>query len=491
MARYDADLLVIGGGAAGLTVAAGAARLAAKVVLVEREPQLGGDCLHYGCVPSKALLATAHTRQRMLQAEAYGLPPVEVPPVSFPAVAARIRQVQAVIQQHDSVERFTGLGADVRFGDARFCDPHTVEVDGKRISAARIVIATGSSAAIPPVEGLAGLGATAGQGVPYLTNRDIFSLAELPDALVILGGGPVAVEMAQAFARLGSRVTLIQRGAEILSRDDPDMAQVVRQSLERDGVRVLCGMGVRAVKRTPSGGVLVGITDGAGVARMIEGDKLLVVLGRAPNVAGLGLDAAGVTHSPKGIAVDARMRTSQPHIYAAGDVTGAYQFTHAAGHEGSTVVANAVLRLPRKASYRWMPWCTYTEPELAGMGLNERAAHEQGVDVTVHTEAFAHNDRALAESSPEGRIKLVLARDSSKVLGVQIVGPHAGDLLNTWVVALNGGVKLTTLAGAVMPYPTLGEISRRAAGSIVSEPLFSDNVRSVLCTLFRYRGKGC
>lgn len=478
---HDVDLLVLGGGAAGLTVAAGAARLGARVLLADRGPTLGGDCLHHGCVPSKTLIATARARHVMGRAAHFGLPAVEMPPVDFARVAGRIASVQAVIQKHDSVERFSDLGVEVRFGDATFVDEHTVALDGRRVTAARIVIATGSTPQVPALPGLA--------TVPYLTNRDLFRLEKLPASLLILGGGPIAVEMAQAFARLGSSVVLVQRGASILSREDADMAAIVHAALEADGVRILTGATVAEVR--PSGaGVALHLLVGEDRVQ-VEGEHLLLALGRAPGIKGLDLDSAGVVHDAGGVGVDARMRTSQRHIYAAGDVTGAWQFTHAAGYEGSIVVANAVLRLPRKADYARMPWCTFTDPEIASVGLNERRAAESGIEVDVHTEDFSGNDRALAEGCAEGRLKLLLARGGQRVLGVQIVGPHAGELLNGWCMALGGRVGLTTLAGSVMPYPTLGEISRRVAGNVVSAALFSDKVRNVLCTLFRYRGKGC
>lgn len=496
--RHDVDLLVIGGGAAGLTAAAGAARFGARVVLAERAPALGGDCLHHGCVPSKTLLATARARHVMRRAAFFGLPAPELEPVDFAAVARRIREVQAVIQRHDSPQRFTGLGVDVRFGPARFCDAHTVDIDGRRVSAARILVATGSSPQVPPLPGL--------DTVPFLTNRELFSLDALPASLLVLGGGPMACEMAQAFARLGSQVTMVLRGPRILPRDDADMAGVVHAALAADGVRVLAGATVRMLRPASAGssgddesnaGVEVELDVPQGKERGPEGrgplvvraDRLLAALGRTPQTVGLDLPAAGVTTGKHGgITVDRRMRTTQPHIFAAGDVTGDWQFTHAAGHEAGVVVANAVLRLPRRADHARMPWCTFTDPELASVGCNERMAAERGLSVDVHVESFAANDRALAEGTPEGRLKLVLRKGSNRVLGVQAVGPHAGEVLNEWVAVLGGGVRLSALAGAVHPYPTLGEISARAAGTVVSRVLFSAGARRLLRLLFGYRG---
>ena len=491
--RHDADLLVIGGGAAGLTAAAGAARFGARVVLAEREPALGGDCLHHGCVPSKTLLATARARHVMRRAAYFGLPAPELAPVDFAAVARRIREVQAVIQRHDSPQRFTGLGVDVRFGPARFCDPHSVDIGGLRVSAARILEATGSSPQLPPLPGL--------DSVPFLTNRELFSLDALPASLLVLGGGPMACEMAQAFARLGSQVTMVLRGPRILPRDDADMAGVVHAALAADGVRVLTGATVkmlRAASAGPGGNDAAGtcveaeleLPQGEGRGPLVvRADRLLAALGRTPEITGLDLAAAGVTTAKHGgISVDQRMRTSQPNIFAAGDVTGDWQFTHAAGHEAGVVVANAVLRLPRRADHARMPWCTFTDPELASVGCNERMAAERGLPVDVHVEPFAANDRALTEGTPEGRLKLVLRKGSNKVLGVQAVGPHAGEVLNEWVAVLGGGVRLPALAGAVHPYPTLGEISARAAGNVVSRVLFSAGARRLLRLLFGYRG---
>lgn len=485
--RHDADLLVIGGGAAGLTAAAGAARLGARVVLAEREPALGGDCLHHGCVPSKTLLATARARHAMRRAAFFGLPAPELEPVDFAAVARRIREVQSVIQRHDSPERFASLGVDVRFGPARFCDEHAVDIGGRRVSAARILVATGSAPQLPPLPGL--------DSVPFLTNRELFSQDALPASLLVLGGGPMACEMAQAFARLGTRVTMVLRGPRILPRDDADMAGVVHAALAADGVRVLAGATVKMLRqwRDADGeGVEADLEAPLGEGRgplTVRAHRLLAALGRTPETAGLDLAAAGVvTGRHGGIVVDGRMRTSQGHIFAAGDVTGDWQFTHAAGHEAGVVVANAVLRLPRKADYTRMPWCTFTDPELASVGCNERMAAERGLPVDVHVEPFSANDRALAEGAPEGRLKLVLRKGGGKVLGVQAVGPHAGEVLNEWVAVLGGGVRLSALAGAVHPYPTLGEISARAAGNVASRVLFSGGVRRVLRLLFGYRG---
>ncbi|MEW6594630.1 MAG: FAD-dependent oxidoreductase [Thermodesulfobacteriota bacterium] len=481
MARFDFDLGVIGGGAAGLTVTAGAAQLGARTLLIEKEPTLGGDCLHYGCVPSKTLIRTAAVYHAMRHASRYGLPEVALPPVDFRAVAARIRSVIDTIQQHDSVERFCSLGAQVVFGPAEFTDPHTVAVGGKRHTAAKWVIATGSSPLVPPVAGLA--------ATPFLTNREIFSLDQLPPSLIVLGAGPIAIEMAQAFARLGSKVEVIQRSGQILSREDKDLAGLAMSSLMAEGITFHLNARVLRVRDLGSERE-VQIQDGEGREQALRAAALLLALGRSANVTGLGLERLGVALDAKGVAVDKRLRTSQKHIFAAGDVLGSHQFTHAAGYEGSVVITNAVFHLPRKADYTWLPWCTYTEPELASIGMNEKRAQAAGIDYTVWTEDFAANDRSLAEGEKTGRIKLLLD-PKGKPLGVQIFGLHAGELLAEWVATLNGRVKLATLAAAIHPYPTLGEINKRVAGKMLGQKLFSPKARKALALLFRYQGAAC
>jgi pyruvate/2-oxoglutarate dehydrogenase complex dihydrolipoamide dehydrogenase (E3) component len=481
MPTHEFDIGVIGGGAAGLTVAAGAAQLGARTLLVEKEPTLGGDCLHFGCVPSKTLIRTAQVRHLMRRGDAFGLPQPELPPVDFDRVADRIRTVIARIQRHDSVERFCRLGARVVFGSAQFEDDHTVRVDGKPYTARNWVIATGSSPLIPPVQGL--------DQTPYLTNREIFALDRLPGSLIILGGGPIGIEMAQAFSRLGSQVQVVDMAAQILGREDRDMAENVMAVLAAEGVQFYLGAAVVAV-RDLGHTRQVKIRRKDGGERKLNGDAILVAAGRRANVDGLGLDAAGVVFDRRGVEVDARLRTRRKHIYAAGDVVGGYQFTHAAGYEGGIVVSNAVFRLPRKADYTFMPWCTYTDPELASIGMNEKAALTAGIDYSVWTESFAANDRSLAEGETEGKIKMLLD-GREKPIGVQIFGPHAGELLNAWVTFFNGRVKLSSLASAVSPYPTLGEINKRVAGSFFAPKIFSDRVKKGLKFFFNLKGRAC
>ncbi len=481
MATYDYDIGIIGGGAAGLTVASGAAQLGAKTLLVEREKHLGGDCLHFGCVPSKTLIRTAQVYHTMKTSEDFGLPRGEVPPVDFTKVKERIQSVIATIQNHDSEERFCSLGARVVFGQPTFSDEHSIRLNGKTLSAKNWVIATGSSPNIPPIEGL--------DKKPHITNKEIFSLDRLPESMVILGAGPIAIEMAQAFCRLGTKVSVVQRSGQILSKEDPDMADEMMQILAGEGIDFHLNVSVLDVKDLGNERE-VRLKDKEGKATSLKGEQLLVAMGRDPNLEGLHLEGIGVESERKGIRVDERMRTTQKHIYAAGDVTGAFQFTHAAGYEGGIVVSNAIFRLPRKADYTFLPWCTYADPELASIGMNEKRARQAGIEYSVFTEAFRDNDRSLAEGEGVGKIKMLLDKDE-KPIGVQIIGPQAGELLSEWVAVLNGKVKLSTLASAVHPYPTLGEINKRVAGAYFSPKIFSDTIRKGLKFFFHLKGRAC
>ncbi|MCL7489520.1 MAG: FAD-dependent oxidoreductase [Desulfobulbaceae bacterium] len=481
MADYDYDIGIIGGGAAGLTVASGAAQLGAKTLLIEKEEALGGDCLHYGCVPSKTLIKTAHVYHLMKNGPQFGLPAMSPPGVDFREVSSRIRSVISVIQKHDSVERFCKLGAKVEFGDPRFIDEHAVSLGGKSISARTWVIATGSSAAVPPVEGL--------DTTPYLTNRDIFYLDKLPGSMIVLGAGPIAAEMAQAFSRLGTRVTVIQRSGQILSKEDKDMADIVQQELEKEGVVFQMNASVVRVNN-PGPEREVVIKDAAGETRTLRAETLLVALGRSPNVEGLGLEEINIPFDHKGIKVNDRLRTSHKHIYAAGDVNGGYQFTHVAGYEGGVVLSNAVFHLPKKTNYTYVPWCTYTHPELASIGLNEKRAREAGIDYSLFSEQFNTNDRALAEGASVGRIKMLLDK-KEKPLGIQILGPQAGNLLSEWVAIMNGGVGLSKIASAIHPYPTLGEINKKVVGSVYAPKIFSSTIKKGLKFFFSLKGRAC
>jgi pyruvate/2-oxoglutarate dehydrogenase complex dihydrolipoamide dehydrogenase (E3) component len=481
MATYDYDIGIIGGGAAGLTVGSGAAQLGAKTLLVEKQEKLGGDCLHFGCVPSKTLIRTAQAYYAMKNSQAFGLPPVDVPPADFVKVKERIQSVIETIQKHDSEERFCSLGAKVKFGKPAFIDEHSIELNGESFSAKTWVVATGSSPDVPPIEGL--------DKTPYMTNKEIFFLDRLPASMIVLGAGPIATEMAQAFCRLGTKVSVVQRSGQILSKEDKDMADEVMQVLASEGVDFHLNTLVLGVKDLGHGKE-VHIKNKEGKTAFLKAEQIFVAMGRDPNIHSLNLEGIGVELDRKGMQVDERMRSTQKHIYAAGDVTGAFQFTHAAGYEGGIVVSNAIFHLPRKVDYTFFPWCTYTDPELASIGMNEKRAEEAGIEYTVFTEAFRDNDRSLAEGERIGKIKMLLGGDE-KPIGVQILGPRAGELLSEWVAVLNGKVKLSTLASAVHPYPTLGEINKRVAGAYLSPKIFSDNVKKGLKFFFHLKGRAC
>jgi pyruvate/2-oxoglutarate dehydrogenase complex dihydrolipoamide dehydrogenase (E3) component len=483
MAKYDYDIGIIGGGAAGLTVAAGAAQFGAKTILIEKSGRLGGDCLHYGCVPSKTLIRTASVWAHTRRSSEFGLPGLSLPPVHLGKVMDRVRSVIDTIQRHDSPDRFCTLGAAVRFGKPTFTDDHEVDVEGNRISAKSWIIATGSGPALPPVEGLA--------GIPYWTNETVFSQRELPGRLIVLGGGPVGLEIAQAFQRLGSQVTIVEFLGQILGPEDPDIADILRTRLIAEGIEIHTN--TAAIKVESAGGVirlLAGPSQGEGSRQVIEGDAILVATGRNPNVEDLGLYAAGVNYSSKGISTNERMKTNISHIYACGDVNGVLPFTHVAGYEAGIAVSNAVLHLPFKADYRKAGWCTYTDPEVASIGLNEKRAQKEGTEYRVIEETFRTNDRALAEGETQGIIK-ILVDPKGRILGAQIIGPRAGELIHEWILSMTAGVKLSTIAGMVHLYPNLSEISKKVAGDLFATKIFSEKTRSMLRLLLNLKGRAC
>jgi len=481
MADYDYDIGIIGGGAAGLTVASGAAQLGAKTLLIEKEKALGGDCLHYGCVPSKTLIKTAYVYHLMKNGQRFGLPSLSPPPVKFQQISARIRSVIGIIQKHDSVERFCKLGAKVEFGSPEFVDDHAISLSGKSVSANNWVIATGSSAAVPTIEGL--------DKTPYLTNRDIFSLDKLPASMIVLGAGPIAVEMAQAFGRLGTKVTVIQRSGQILSKEDKDMADIVQAILEAEGVIFYLNTSIVQV-RDLGREREVEVKNEIGEKKHLRAEVLLVALGQAPNVRGVGLEKIDIPFDGKGIKVNRYLRTSHKHIFAAGDVNGGHQFTHVAGYEGGVVLSNAVFHLPKKTDYTHVPWCTYTHPELGSIGMNEKRAKQAGIEYSVWNEEFQGNDRALTEGESTGRIKLLLDK-KEKPIGIQILGFKAGDLLSEWVAIMNGGVGLSKIASAIHPYPTLSEINKKVVGAVFAPKIFSETVRKGLKFFFSLKGRAC
>lgn len=489
MANYDFDIGIIGCGSAGLSVAAGAAQLGAKVLMVEKENRLGGDCLHYGCVPSKTLIKSAHVYNLIRNSEKFGLPGLDLPRPDFAQIKARIRSVISTIEKHDSEERFCDLGAKVEFGQPSFYDSQAIRLNGNNISARNWVIATGSSPSAPPVSGLKNDDVQDEKQVEYLTNREIFSLENLPDSLIVLGGGPISVEMAQAFCRLGTKVDLIQRSAQILTKEDKDMADTLMGAMAKEGVVFHLSTTLKKVLEK-NGNKQVVFKNSEGQEKTLEAKELLVALGRSPNINGLGLAGIGVEKTAKGLVLDEHLRTTNKHIYGAGDVTGKYLFTHAAGYEAGVVIFNAILKLPRKVNYDLMPWCTYSDPELAGLGHTEKTARKKGIEPIIYEEEFSLNDRSLTMGNCTGKIKMILD-EKERPIGVSILGPKAGELLPEWAGVLGGKISLSRLAGTVHAYPTLAEINKNVAAKLMSEKVFSDKVRKGLKIIFRLRGRAC
>lgn len=468
MNEETVDLCVIGAGSAGLSVAAVAAQLGVRTALIERGA-MGGECLNTGCVPSKALLAAAHAAQTVRTSVRFGIE-TEPPRIDFAAVRRHVQDVIAAIAPHDSTERFEGLGVEVLHADAHFLGPRRLAAGNRTISARRIVIATGSEAAVPPIPGL--------DGVPYLTNETIFDLPELPPHLLIIGAGPIGLELAQAFRRLGSAVTVVEAAAA-MPHDDAELAGRLIELLTGEGIVLHQPATVRAAEPTPTG-VALAIE---GMERRIEGSHLLVAAGRKPRIETLDLGRAGVEHGPSGITVDGRLRTTARGIYAIGDVSGGPRFTHVASYQAGIVIRNALFRLPVKADYAALPWVTYTDPELAQAGLTEAAARLQyGDGIAVLRLPFVGNDRAQAERATEGQIKLI-ARQDGRIVGASILGAHAGELIHLWALAIGRSLKLKHIAGMIAPYPTLGEVGKSAASEFYKPKLFSPWTRRAVRVL--------
>ncbi len=463
------DLCVIGAGSAGLTVAAGASQMGARTVLIERD-LMGGDCLNTGCVPSKSLIAAARTADTVRQAGRFGIRTVE-PTIDFGAVNDHVHRVIAAIEPNDSIERYEGLGVTVLKEQARFTGPNSLIAGETKVEAKRFVIATGSRAAVPGIEGL--------DQVPYLTNETIFGNRQLPQHLVIIGGGPIGLEMAQAHRRLGSQVTVLEVG-KFLSKDDPEAAAVVCGQLQREGVTLRDGVEIAGVRQS-NGGILVDLAGG----EQIDGSHVLVATGRKPNIDALGLEEAGVEATASGVTVDARLRTTNRRIYAAGDVAGGPQFTHIAGYHAGIVLRNALFRWPAKIDLAGLPWVTFTDPELAQAGLTEAAARDRHEDIRILRHPFAENDRALTEARTDGFAKIITTK-RGRVIGATIVGAHAGELIHLWSLAIARKLKVGAVATMIAPYPTLGEISKRAAGNYFAPALFSDRTRRLVKLLLRF-----
>lgn len=450
------DICVIGAGSGGLSVAAGAVQMGARVVLIEAG-EMGGDCLNAGCVPSKALIAAAkvaETQRRGFRGVA-----AQEPVVDFGAVKDHVAAVIAGIAPVDSQDRFEGLGCTVIRAFARFTGPNEVQAGDHTIRARRFVIATGSRPFVPPIQGA--------DTTPILTNETIFELRDRPEHLIVIGGGPIGVEMAQAHRRLGCKVTVLE-GARVLGREDPEMAAVVIDQLRAEGIDLVEGQPVVRLSGV-AGAVEVTLGDG----RQVKGSHILMAVGRKVALDGMGLEVAGIAHTPKGITVNASLRSTNRRVYAVGDAAGGLQFTHVAGWHAGIVVRQIVLGLPAKADPRAIPRATYTEPELAQVGLTEDEARKvHGAALTVVRAEFAHNDRAQAEGKTNGLAKVMVVK--GRPVGAAIVGAQAGELIGFWALALSARLKMSAIAGMVAPYPTLGEVSKRATGTYFTPKLFGN-----------------
>ena len=477
------NVVVIGAGTAGLVTAAGTAGLGGRVALIERN-RMGGDCLNFGCVPSKALIRSSRVAALMRRADRYALDSVN-PLVDYGRVARRVKALRARIEPNDSVERFERLGVDVFLGEATLESPHSVRVDGALLRGRNIVLATGGRAAVPDVPGLKEAG--------YETNETIFEREAPPGRLLVMGGGPIGCELAQAMARLGAHVTLIDRGPHVLHREDPEVAALVQARMEKDGVRLLLRSRVESVvpgRGTPHRARVrrEGGAGGMDDPLEIETDTILVAAGRTPNLERLGLDRAGVSSTGRGINVNAFLQTSRKNIYAAGDVCGPLQFTHLAEHQARVVVRNILLSpfmglLRARADYRVVPWTTFTEPEVARVGLNETDAAQTGLRFDVHRFPYTDLDRAILESEDEGFVKVIASRGGGTILGATVVGAGAGELIHEFALAMKQGIGLAALSSLIHVYPTLSQAVQRTADAFMRTKL-TPRARAIFSRLY-------
>lgn len=447
--RYN--LVVIGAGTAGLVCAAGAAGLGARVALIERS-LMGGDCLNYGCVPSKGILSAARTASAVKHAHEYGVKLPGDASVDFASVMERMRKMRADISQHDSARRFTELGVDVFLGQGEFIDSNTIRVADRELNFKKAVIATGARAAVLPIAGI--------DQVDYLTNETVFSLTELPGRLGVIGGGPIGCELSQAFTRFGSHVVQFEKAGHVLSREDADAAQIVQRSLERDGVQLRLSANVCEVRQNGSQKTIVREVDGERHEEHF--DHILLSVGRQPNVEGLNLEKVGIEYDSRaGIQVDDYLRTTNRNVYAAGDICFPYKFTHTADFLARIVIRNALFLGRAKASALTIPWCTYTQPEIAHVGLNERDANEKGIEIDTFKQDLEQVDRAILDGETDGFVKVHVQKGKDKILGATIVTSHAGDLISEITVAMNNGVGLAGIGNTIHPYPTQAEAIRK------------------------------
>jgi pyruvate/2-oxoglutarate dehydrogenase complex dihydrolipoamide dehydrogenase (E3) component len=468
----EPDICVIGAGSGGLSVAAAAAQFGVDVVLIEKD-KMGGDCLNTGCVPSKAMIASGKVAQTMRDAGQFGIAAVN-PRVDPAGVHSHVHDVIGAIAPLDSVERFTGLGVHVIEADGRFIDRKTVRAGKYEIKARRFVVATGSTPGTPPIPGL--------DKVPFFTNETIFDNNKALDHLMIIGGGPIGMELAQAHNRLGAKVTVLEAFTP-LGKDDPELTAIVLKQLESEGIKILAGIRIERMEKGRSGVRAVITEDGK--ERVIEASHLLVAAGRQPNVEGIGLEEAGIEYERRGIKVTQGLKTTNKHVYAIGDVAGSLQFTHMANYHAGIVIRNALFRMPVKVDTSIIPWVTYTEPELAHVGMTEEQAREKHKDIRVLRWPYAENDRAQAEHVTRGMIKVVTAK-RGRILGATIVGEHAGELIQLWVMAMSKKMKIGAITSLVFAYPTLSEISKRAAYQYYAPSLTNPMIRRIIGWLRKF-----
>jgi len=472
MNLINTDVCVIGAGAGGLSVAAGAVQMGASVVLIENR-QMGGDCLNYGCVPSKSLIAAARAAAAVRTAEQFGVTAKELH-IDFKQVHQHVHNVIANIAPHDSPERFTQLGVQIIRAPAEFIDKKTVQAGDCIIKAKYFVVATGSMPNIPAIPGLT--------DTPYLTNETIFALTDAPQHLLVVGGGPIGCEIAHAYCLLGVPVTLLEV-REILPKDDPELVVILKQKLIQDGLKLEENIVINKIYKDING-INISMKKNGG-EQIINGSHLLIATGRRPNIEALNLIAAGVDHTKTGITVNARLRTTNKRIYAIGDAISGYQFTHVANYHAGIVLRNILFKLPARVDYRAVPWVTYTGPELAQVGLNEQQASKSGEKIQILRWPFVENDRAQTSGETTGLIKVIVNRKGT-VLGVSILGKEAGELLLPWCVAIRERRRINMLTNVIAPYPTLSEISRQVAGSFYTPLLFSNKIKRLVRWLLRF-----
>lgn len=475
---YSHDVVILGGGAGGLTAASGCAQLGLKTALVEKE-RLGGDCLYYGCVPSKTLIKSARVLRYAQDFEKFGLPKLTVPKVQIDRVLGHVREVIEQVAVHDSPERFRGLGAEIFFDVPEFISPHEVRLPGGRVLSARtIILATGSAPLSLPIPGLEEAG--------YITNIEIFSLKKQPRSMLTIGAGPIGVELSQSFLRLGTKVSIIDMAPRILSREDADLADIVKEKLLQEGAELYLGANIQRVEKFGGKKRLI-LKNAEGREEVLEAEEILMAVGRQGNTGDLKLEEAEVEVEGSFVKVGPNLSSSRKHILAVGDCNGKFLFTHVAGAEGSLAVRKTVLRIPVKMNYHYIPWVTYTDPEIASIGYNEMRAKEAGVQYTVVSSEFKQIDRAMAETETDGKIKILIDK-RSRVIGTQIAGPHAGDLLIPLIYAVRNRSKLMDMITPIFPYPVLSEVLKKAGGNYFAPMVYNPRVKKILRTVFGYRG---